>query len=111
VRLSILPLLWLRSGILRRFWRRLRIRPNASSWSLIHFLRRSVLRSFLLLLHSADDFGAVPNRHVFKRARDVVPVFGATISINSGRVITRTAPVQCQSTHGLSLISAFSRNA
>ena len=90
----LLAVLRLRSGILWRFWRRLRVRPNASPRSLIHFLRRSVLRPLLLLLHSADDFGAVPNRHVFERTRDVVPVFDASVPVieNSNRAGARDEP-------------------
>jgi len=92
VRLSVLSLLWLRSGILRRL-RFSRCGSDAPSRTLVRFLWGSVLRPFLLLLHSADDLSPIQDSHVFKRTRNVVPIFGAALPINSGRVGTPSAPV------------------
>src|SRR5437764_12438322 len=78
VRFSLLSILWLRSGILWRVRVPSWLQPPRAS---LRVFRRSVLRSFLLFLHSTDDYSPVPNRHLFKRTRDVVPVPGAAVPL------------------------------
>src|SRR5260370_17994170 len=93
VRLSVLPLLWLRSGILRRLRLR-RCDSDAPPRTLVRFLWGSVLRPFLFLLHSPDDFNPIPDRPVFKLKRNFVPIFGPPLPVISCRLGTPRAPRQ-----------------
>src|ERR1051326_8869744 len=61
------------------FWRRRCHCPSKAFRPLVRVLRRSILRSVLLLLHPAKRVSPVQDRHICKWAGCILPIHGTAI--------------------------------